>query len=875
MQEYEGSKDWIEDHTEHTVEINMDKKVYVDGNEITKENMLKITNVPRAHTDVTIYKKDLVNKAKPVEGAKFKLSGTSDYGNEILMYAVSESTGKVFFEDIEKGKYELQEVSTAEGYTLNEDNKETFRVVVDENSNYDVQKLIDETTGEYETTYVNGRYEIYNEPLHGFTFMKKDLIDKNVGVEGVTFKVKGTSDYGNYFEKTETSDETGKVTFEELEKGTYTLWETETISDYVLNTDTYTVTIDKMGDFVITGNHLDSTDGKYNIYNEPKHSFYFVKRDSYNNEKLGNAKFKLYGSSNIGNTYEETATSVEGTGIVTFENLESGTYFLKEIELPNTDDAKYVPDEKERIIEVSEDGRITLKDELIEELIWPLDERDENEPYVWYNTRNKGQITITKKWVDDLTNDQRQEPKIYISTLNNEEAYSKVYFRTADSTHSIIDYVTSENVTAFKRNITLTEAQVTAKANVARLDNNYTDTNAKYKIYAWVDEGTLYWWTNADRAVLPADLGYFFQNEAGLTDISWTGIYRNGFWTGNVTEEQITTSITKMQNMFYGCTAMENLDISWFNNSGITEENMKYAFGNNVDSPVGAMTSLKYITVGNNFKLFDTSILPKGNWKKQNTEEEKKKNTELTGVLTAGTYEWSKPAVALNIGDHVNYTTTLNGETLSDWSVFYVDEEKGYTYIILDDYLPNSAVNISGIQKYGTYNIYSSTNRAHLISALDTKSNWVDLVNNGKINGIALSSDVKNDENVYAMGSPTLDLWVKSWNTSYPEDTLYTNTRTGMSDSMGWGYYIGASVNSTSTWIDLSIKTGYNNTLYYPYKQGIDSSRCYGYWLASPSAYYTSFVMYVGCSGLVDYSNYGNLRYAARPIVCLPSDILE
>ena len=49
---------------------------------------------------------------------------------------------------------------------------------------------------------------------------------------------------------------------------------------------------------------------------------------------------------------------------------------------------------------------------------------------------------------------------------------------------------------------------------------------------------------------------------------------------------------------------MENLDISWFNNSGITEKaNMQYAFGNNSDTPEGAMTSLKYITVGNNFKL--------------------------------------------------------------------------------------------------------------------------------------------------------------------------------------------------------------------------------------------------------------------------------
>ncbi|MBQ1392232.1 MAG: hypothetical protein IIY81_01580, partial [Lachnospiraceae bacterium] len=373
------------------------------------------------HTDITVYKKDLVDKTKALEGAKFKLSGTSDYGNEILMYSVSDKNGKVFFEDIEKGKYKLEEISTVDGYTLNEYNKETFRVIVDENSNYNVEKIVNEATNEYETTYVNGRYEIYNEPLHGFYFMKKDLIDVNKGVQGVSFKITGTSDYGMAFEKTAPSDEEGKVTFEDLENGTYTLWETETISEYVLNTDTYTVQIDKMGDFTITENHLPTEedkhiakiDGKYSIYNEPKHSFYFIKKDSYNNEKLGNAKFKLYGTSNNGNVYGEEVESSADTGAVEFTNLESGTYFLKEIEAPNTDETSYVLDEEEKIVEVSEDGKVTLNNELI----WPLEERAENEPYVWFNTRNKGQITITKKWVDNLTNEERQENEAYTGLL--------------------------------------------------------------------------------------------------------------------------------------------------------------------------------------------------------------------------------------------------------------------------------------------------------------------------------------------------------------------------------------------------------------------------------------------------------------------------
>ena len=719
LQEYEGTPDWIEDHTEHTVKINIDKSVYIDDQLVTKETPFKITNEPRAHTDVTIYKKDLVNKSKAVEGAKFKLSGTSEYGNEVLMYAISDSNGKVTFENIEKGKYDLIEVSTVEGYTLNEYNKETFKVIVDENSNYDVQKhiLVDTTEQvSYETIYDNGIYPIYNEPLHNFSYTKKNLVDKNVVVPNVTFKVTGTSDYGNYFEKTASSDENGKVTFDGLEKGTYTLTEIDTPSNYVLNTETYTVTIDKMNNFTISGSHMAEIDGKYEIYNEPKHSFYFTKKDKYNNQNLGGAKFKLYGTSNIGNTYDEEATSVAGTGIVTFDNLESGTYFLKEIETPDTAETSYKLDEEERIVEVSEDGTVTLDNEVI----WPLSERNENNPYIWYNTRNKGQITITKKWVDNLTNDQREEPKIYISTKRGELAYSKVYFRTADSTHSIIDYVTSENVTAFKRDIKLSEQDVLAK-NPVRLDNDYSNNNSEYKIYAWLENGTLYWWTKADRAVLPANLDYYFNNETGLTDVSFTGIKAGEYWTGTSGAETTATSITNMQNMFYNCTSITNLDISSLNNSGIEDSaNMQYAFGNNGSTPAGAMTALKYITIGNNFKLFDTSVLPKGKWKNQTTNEEKT-NTDLTGTLTAGTYEYVKTSV--KVGDTVKYSPSGTYQWDAEYATAYASTDSNYTSntktLNSGDKTAASANNFH-IEEWKVLSVDESTGKIEIVPSLPT-----------------------------------------------------------------------------------------------------------------------------------------------------------
>ena len=123
------------------------------------------------------------------------------------------------------------------------------------------------------------------------------------------------------------------------------------------------------------------------------------------------------------------------------------------------------------------------------------------------------------------------------------------------------------------------------------------------------------------------------------------------------------------------------------------------------------------------------------------------------------------------------------------------------------------------------------------------------------------------------MGSPTLEIWVDSWNTVYPDDKLYTAKQTDMYDTIGWGFYIGANENPMSTYISLLNKDGYNNPLYYPHKRGY--SNCYGYWIASPSADGTSSVMIVHCSGYVAYYSYNDYSDSARPLVCLPSNILE
>lgn len=221
----------------------------------------------------------------------------------------------------------------------------------------------------------------------------------------------------------------------------------------------------------------------------------------------------------------------------------------------------------------------------------------------------------------------------------------------------------------------------------------------------------------------------------------------------------------------------------------------------------------------------------------------------------------------LGIGDTVNYSTTLNGQTLSNWKVFYVEGD--YTYIIYGDYLPNAAVSNNIKSTYGliaaeTYQVYGESQ--HIVNASATKSNWDDLLT-GTIDGHTVNES--RSENVWAMGSPTAELWVNSWNASYPSDTLYTRYAEV-------GNVIGETEDTTSTDVWLNEKTGYGNTLYFPHPSEEGIEYCYGYWLATISNLSDYDGMCVddtqGMVGMYyDYSFSG----AFRPVIRLPSSVLN
>ncbi len=288
-----------------------------------------------------------------------------------------------------------------------------------------------------------------------------------------------------------------------------------------------------------------------------------------------------------------------------------------------------------------------------------------------------------------------------------------------------------------------------------------------------------------------------------------------------------------------------------------------------------------------------------------------RKSNEVTVTTT------KMPTKAI-LGEYIDYPIDLNGDgdTTNDWMIFYKadgnaeGEQAGETYaenvgdyyIIVADYLKNTDSRLKldkmgTITKNGAYNIRwanssaipataqvkgtetrtvtGRTNTSTTINKLFMQNKFGALNSNYNSRAVSALINTANWDGYvdtsyadYAIGAPTLEMWVASWNVVYGDKLkLYTNKNSN-------GYFVGTGSNSTTSYNQLitSVTNWQKNTLYLPHGNGLYNN-CYGNWLASPSAYGTYSLMDVGSSGSVSYSDYTNSYFCARPLVHLKSDI--
>lgn len=275
------SDDWQMNTETYTVKVDLNGNVTVEGYNAPEPDeetgRFIVTDKPRVHGDLTFEKRDSVSNVL-LDGVVFRLSGTSEYGTDVLMYVPSEK-GRVTFANVEMGVYELAEAETIDGYIRNTD---VWTMVIDANGN----AALYETDGNGNITGEVGRsrdyfYQVCNEPLHSFNFVKSSTYGTGIYVGGVEFTLTGISDYGTEVNQTAVSlpaDDFGLVTFDGLEPGTYSLQETsvenaddESTRKYQLNPKTYTVVIQADGSFTIDGLSKETIEnlGDSELYNFP------------------------------------------------------------------------------------------------------------------------------------------------------------------------------------------------------------------------------------------------------------------------------------------------------------------------------------------------------------------------------------------------------------------------------------------------------------------------------------------------------------------------------------------------------------------------------------------------------------------------------
>ena len=129
---------------------------------------------------------------------------------------------------------------------------------------------------------------------------------------------------------------------------------------------------------------------------------------------------------------------------------------------------------------------------------------------------------------------------------------------------------------------------------------------------------------------------------------------------------------------------------------------------------------------------------------------------------------------------------------------------------------------------------------------------------------------VDNTYAEYAIGSPTMEMWLEAWNgkgykTVYYEEGTY-------------GYLVGTSSTLTTSSFSASVSsdtTGYNDTIFFPHKTstGSDGTSINGYWLASPSANNTDALMCVSYYGSLNNYSYYYAYCGLRPLVSLKSGV--
>ena len=298
------------------------------------------------------------------------------------------------------------------------------------------------------------------------------------------------------------------------------------------------------------------------------------------------------------------------------------------------------------------------------------------------------------------------------------------------------------------------------------------------------------------------------------------------------------------------------------------------------------ITSVEYTDISN-----DNTIVTNTNTLAEGTHIIRCTVTKETGATASATKTivvkkagMSSTEIARNPTEHyggyvTNYTTP-SGDPNVKWRIFYADESN--IYLIASDYVhydycptgakgsilyKNSDYRLSFDNVYKDYTGSASITDTRMKKWIQKYLNVAPSSTNTNIRAVAFMLDetrwsakyANSQYAEYAIGGPTLEMFVASYNKAHPEKPMYCSANST-------GYYISWSNGGTDYYIR-GLDT--SESLYVI----SDTSKAYAMWLGSPSAYSTDDLVNVYDFGGVSSNHYGYLNPGLRPLVCLKSDI--
>lgn len=306
-----------------------------------------------------------------IEGIKFHLYGISDSGIEVDEYAITDSNGVAYFKNVPIGSnFTLEEVDTEEQYIIPD--KQTVSIEWDRVTETDFENIL----------------------KRGELKVIKTAEDKII--EGVKFRLYGTSVSGERVDEVAVTDSSGVAHFKNILIGyNYTLEELNTDNKYVTPvSQSATVEWNKVTE--------------QNFYNELKRGNLTVTKTAEDGLVKG-ITFRLYGTSDSGEKVDIQATT-DNSGKAYFTDVLLGSdYTLEEVDTDN----KYITPIKQHV-EI-EWNKVTEKD--------------------FYNELKRGDLTVTKNSEDGLvegitfrlygTAESGQYVDVYAITDKSGKAYFK------------------------------------------------------------------------------------------------------------------------------------------------------------------------------------------------------------------------------------------------------------------------------------------------------------------------------------------------------------------------------------------------------------------------------------------------------------------